>query len=146
VVLGHDPGEVVSEPVWLRTIPVGTKAEVEVPNPRSLVHVVSHERGVQEERQPLSGKKEAEGEEGVGDHLGEDELQRRCQLRPNGCPGPRRVGSLVRGIQSSTHLVKLVAEVNGVDVICASGQPSSFEEASGVRSDPPHSRSENMMI
>jgi hypothetical protein len=138
----------VSERAWIKLVPrrkCPGRAEVEFSQARSLVHVVSHERRVEEESQPLSGEKEAEGEEGVGDHLGEDELERRRQLRPNGCPGLRRAGAQLRGL-NSTHLVELVAEVDGVDVVCASGQPSRFEEAGGVRSDPPHSRSENMMI
>lgn len=39
-----------------------------------LVDVVTDERGVDQERYPLSGQQEAQGEEGVGEHLGEDEL------------------------------------------------------------------------
>ena len=40
----------------------------------SLVDVVAHERCVEQERQPLAGQQEQKREEGVGDHLGEDEL------------------------------------------------------------------------
>ena len=39
-----------------------------------LVDVVPDQRSVDEERYPLSGQQEAEGEESVGEHLGEDEL------------------------------------------------------------------------
>ena len=118
---------------------MGTKAEVRS-KPALTCSRWFHEEGVQEEREPLSGKKEAEGEESVGDHLGGGRAAEAVSASAQRMPRPTQVRSLVRGIQSSTHLVKLVAEVNGVDVICASGQPSSFEEASGVRSDPPHSR------
>lgn len=40
----------------------------------ALVHVVSDQRSVDEERYPLSGQQETEREEGVGEHFGEDEL------------------------------------------------------------------------
>jgi hypothetical protein len=40
----------------------------------ALVDVVSDQRSVDEERYPLSGQQEAEREEGVGEHFGEDEL------------------------------------------------------------------------
>lgn len=39
-----------------------------------LVDVVGEQGGVQQERDDLEREEEAEGEEGVGDHLGEDEL------------------------------------------------------------------------
>ena len=40
----------------------------------ALVDVVSDQRSVDKERYPLSGQQETEREEGVGEHLGEDEL------------------------------------------------------------------------
>jgi hypothetical protein len=40
----------------------------------ALVDVVSYQRSVDKERYPLSGQQETEREEGVGEHLGEDEL------------------------------------------------------------------------
>lgn len=45
----------------------------------SLVHVVTDKRGVEEEREPLTGEQEAEGEEGVGDHLGQDKLSQSAE-------------------------------------------------------------------
>ena len=39
-----------------------------------LVDIVSDQRGVEQESEPLSREEEAECEESVGDHLGEDKL------------------------------------------------------------------------
>jgi hypothetical protein len=45
----------------------------------SLVHVVTDKRGVEEEREPLTREQEAEGEEGMGDHLGQDKLSQSAE-------------------------------------------------------------------
>lgn len=59
----------------------------------------------------MTGKQEAEGEEGVGNHLGQDKLSQSAEYSA-GMEGDNG-GDQAR----PTHLVELVAQVDWVDVI-----------------------------
>lgn len=74
----------------------------------SLVDVVSHERDVQEERKPLSGQEEAQGEECVCEHFGEDKLQKMREAIS---------GRIFPFVMTATHGIELVAQVDRVDVV-----------------------------
>ena len=82
----------------------------------ALVDVVSDQRSVDEERYPLSGQQETEREEGVGEHLGEDELsvgQNRDEMYNTGVSMDCETGAEV----VETNGIELVTQVDRVDVI-----------------------------
>lgn len=59
-----------------RQRPEDLRRVIHVILPHDFVDIVADQRGVEEEGDPLSGEEEAEGQEGVSDHFGEDELRR----------------------------------------------------------------------
>lgn len=72
----------------------------------ALVYIVREQGCVEEERYPLAGQKEEQGEERVRDVLGKDELA---------ADALSAVSELEN--EDRAHLVELITEVYGVDVI-----------------------------